>query len=299
MTVSIRQHHTLHPLVINLFRISNIDIPGDFKLDFRVEASQGTGTGFGVYMVGVADNTKLPHLQTGDGISNSLYASQQGIGSTGSNSWKAGVRDAQGGTPALSQGVWAYGRMERIGSNFTVKFYTDDGRQIQTGGTSSHSNVYAGALTTLMLLVAGGTPGGFTASNSYGEWELWNGVTQRYSSTSPVVPMGWVSKAIGTVIRGVGNLPINLPSGTTVEAEYRANNGPWSTLFATVAAMNAFLFLNPETITNPVNSFDMRLTLNSNGDNTPEVFIVEGPDLTGAGGGGAASPTFGGGVISA
>lgn len=100
-----------------------------------------------------------------------------------------------------------------------------------------------------------------------------------YATTSPVASMGWVALTAGIIITGIGNEITELQGSSTIQAAYRANNGAWSSPFASIALMNAFLEANPVTITDEINSFDIRLTFNSNGLDQAEAFVSEGPDL--------------------
>ena len=104
-----------------------------------------------------------------------------------------------------------------------------------------------------------------------------------YLSTSPVATMGNVSLTAGTIINGVGNELVDLEGSSTVQAAYNPNDDGWTAPFASIAAMNADLLSNPVTITDTVNSFDVRFTFNSDGVEQAEAFVSEGPNLSGFG----------------
>lgn len=257
--------------------LSVLNVTGDFKLDFSLAMHIGNG----FYAIGIADSAAFPFGYTGD----LMYAGLVIAGPTMFlDNRTAGVFSrAAGSISPGSKGEFFYGTLERISGVGTLKMFDDRGRTVQTGGTLTLNPVNTGTLTDLFISAIG--PGqGASGPDTFqvGEFELWpTGVTTRYLTTSPVIEQGWVSKSAGTVIRGIGDLPFKVPSGTSIQAAYRANNGAWTAPFASVALMNADLLANPVTITDIVNSFDVRFTLvSTTGDNTPEIFVIEGPDLT-------------------
>ena len=275
-------------------------ILGDFTLDYKLRGLAGSG----LFMVGVADNSKYPFGvggMSGDGISNALLATYQGFGAsltrTFSEPFKLGVATADGPN-SWPISITSYVRLERSGTTFTQKVYSDEAR---SGGglifTITSLNVSIATMDRILFISAYNSGSGI-GYNVLSDFELFNGITNRYLNTSPVATMGWVSLAAGAVVNGVGNEITELEGSSTIQAAYRANNGAWTSPFASIALMNADLLANPVTITDDTDSFDVRLTFNSDGLEQAEAFISEGPDLTG-GAGGAASPMFGGGVISA
>ena len=263
------------------------NVPGDFMFDLTIRGNINAAS----YVVGLTDNLKYPNAMISDGTSNALFfAARLGQSDYRAQDWTAGVNTI-GARPAITKNTWRYVRLERVGSIFTVKVFSSEARG---GGslltTSTVNPCTLATLTNIYFCVAFNGPPltGTKAFGEFGDFELWNtGVSQRYLSTSPVATMGVVALPVGTIINGLGDLVEKLDGAAGISPEYNINNAGWVGPFASYAAMDADLLATPITITDGVNSVNVRHSHDGDGDEQAEVFVSEGPNLTGAGGGGS------------
>ncbi len=281
--------------------INGFSVTGDFQIRFAFRGEAGTPN----FFIGFTDTSYAAMGRDiivnppGEGI----WMRMRPNGTVSLlESIKAGLLTASS-TFTQSALTTLYGVVERSGTDAIVTIYSDEsnGEFSNPIATKTIPNTTLATLTSAWLGVSRNlAAGGGTGGRGWFDWfELrLNGQT-KYINTSPVVTQGWAPKQVGTIIRTIGNLPTLLPAGTSIDAQYRANGGPWSGLFSSIPLLNVELTTNPVIVTDGIESFDVGLFLNSSGPETPEVFIVEGPDTGFTGGGGAASPVFGGGVISA
>jgi len=103
-----------------------------------------------------------------------------------------------------------------------------------------------------------------------------------FLNTSPVSTMGAVALPQGFIINGLGDFRTSITGSGTLKAAYNINDAGWSGLFDDIEALNAFLLANPITITDAVNSVDLRMTHGSNGLEQVQFWPGEGPNLTSA-----------------
>lgn len=253
------------------------NIPGDFMLDFNYVARASGG---GAFQVGVQDNPKFAQAMIGDGTSNALHVEFFSTSSHAADTFKNGVRSSSG-TDSGPSNTTIYGRLKRAGSTLTWETFSLASRLVGDRLTiRTVNNVSTATMTHVIFVSAFLSAGSSTRSHQFTNFELWNGVTQRYSSTSPVVTMGVVALPVGMVINGLGDLVEKLDGSAGISPAYNINNAGWSAPFASYAAMEVFLNANPITITDGVNSVNVRHSHDSNGDEQAEVFISEGPNLT-------------------
>lgn len=122
-----------------------------------------------------------------------------------------------------------------------------------------------------------------------------------FSSSSPVATMGVVALPVGFIVNGLGDLVEKLDGTAGISPAYNINDVGFTApgTFSSYGNMDAFLNANPITITDPINSADIQHSHDSDSTEQAEVFVCEGPNLTGGGGGGGTSPIFGGGIFQA
>lgn len=267
---------------------AGFSVTGDFLFDFNFKVTSGSG----FWMVGLANTSDFPRPSLGDGTTNSLSVGISGTSDVRAESFKLGVRTS-GDVDGISGSITLYGRLERSGSTFTAKIYSGKG---QSGllSTSTVNNVSTATLDHIIFITSFG-PGSSSQSNfgTFREMELWNGITQRYTSTSPVATMGVVALPVGTIINGLGDLIEKLDGSAGISPEYNINDAGWVGPFATYAAMDAALNATPIEITDDTLSVNVRHSHDSDGSEQAEVFVSEGPNLTSVGGG---QETFTGGM---
>lgn len=256
--------------------------------DFKIIAKINPGSGSNRINIGVADidwsaidavyDTYMSN-NSADGIMVNYSTTYRG------NSYKAGTRTFSGiETPGAAAPFYLV--IERNGTDAIFSSYSDAALSSSIT-TTTINNCSTATMTDLMLGCSINT-GALTVVMHIERVEVINGLT-RYSSSSPVATMGVVALPVGFIVNGLGDLVEKLDGTAGISPAYNINNAGWSAPFATYAAMEAFLLANPITITDGVNSVNVRHSHDSDATEQAEVFLSEGPNLTGGAGG---SPDF-------